>query len=104
MIERWNSEDVELLTGARVTWNGFSHWEAVSAEETAEGWILILENAEGKTATLSPSQMAQGPIVWGPRPKLTINGKPRPTADLRAEANRILRTLRLTARKNYART
>ena len=101
-IERWNAEDIELLLGARVTWNGFSHWEAVSAKETDEGWILILENAEGKTTTLLPGQMAKGPLVRGPRRTLLKNGKLRPMAELRAETYRNLRRLRLTMRTNYA--
>ena len=101
-IERWSAEDIELLLGARVTWNGFSHWEAVSAKETDEGWILILENPDGKTTTLSPSQMANGPIVRGPRRTLFENGKLKPKAEWLADTYRNLRTLRLTMRTNYA--
>jgi len=101
-IERWSAEDIELLLGARVTWNGFSHWEAVGAKETDEGWILILENADGKSRTLSPGQMAKGPLVRGPRSNFSINGRPRPITEMRAETYRALRTLRLTMRTNYA--
>lgn len=101
-IEHWTAEDIELLLGARVTWNGFSHWEAVSAKETSEGWILILENADGKTATLSPAQMAKGPIVRGPRAKLIVNGRLLSGAEMRAETYRMLRTLQLTLRTSYA--
>ena len=100
-IEHWTAEDIELLLGARVTWNGFSHWEAVSAKETSEGWILILENADGKTATLSPAEMAKGPLVRGPRPKLIVNGRLRSAAEARAESIRTFRRLRLTMRTNY---
>ena len=100
-IEHWTAEDIELLLGSRVTWNGFSHWEAVSAKETSEGWILILENADGKTATLSPAEMAKGPLVRGPRPKLIVNGRLRSAAEARAETIRTLRRLRLTMRTNY---
>lgn len=101
-IERWNAEDIELLLGARVTWNGYSHWEAVSAKETDEGWILILENPDGKSRTLSPGQMAKGPLVRRPRQPLVRNGKLRPMTELRAETYRNLRRLRLTMRTNYA--
>jgi len=103
-IERWSAEDIELLLGARVTWNSLSYWEAVSARETDEGWILILENEDGKTTTLSPGQMAKGPDVRGPRRSLFENGKLKPKAEWRADIYRNLRTLMLTMRTNYAAT
>jgi len=103
MIERWSEEDAKLLIGSHITWRDFTRWKAVSARNAEEGWILILENANGETTTLSAGQMANGPIVWGPRPQFrTHSTRLKSGHALHEETRRAIRVIQLTMRSSYA--
>ena len=105
MIEIWSRDDVELLTGSHVFWQGSFDWRAVDCERTETEWRIVLENKDGTRASIGLEDVASGRarIRAYHRPYLafTAEGRPAPQERPLTSIKKMLRRSRLASPDSY---